>query len=141
MKVLFVQFVRFGIVGVLASLVHYGVAMAAIRFGVVPLAANGVAFVIAFQVSFIGHFRWSFAGKSADFSRSIRRFTMVALLGFLMNEALLWAMLKWTDIPTRISLPFVLLAVALLNFLLSKIWAFSGKQVVLLPTENLDPLS
>ena len=129
MKVLLGQLIRFGLVGVLASVTHYLVVLTLVRIGWLPLGANFVGFIIAFQVSFFGHFRWSFKDSHQEMGRAMRRFAFVAILGFFVNECLLWVLLEWSQFPLHLSLAMVLITVAGITFVLSRIWAFSGREL------------
>jgi len=116
---------RFGIVGVLAMATHYLLVLLLVHFSVAPLIANVFAFVGAFQVSYWGHSSWSFSDLSASRKDSFRRFVIVSVSGFLLNELLFFLFLKFTHIPYQISLLIVLPFVAGLTFLLSRHWAFA----------------
>jgi len=55
----------FGIVGVSAMLVHLGsVALVLVPLGLPPLVANVFGFLLAFQVSHIGHHRFTFSAAA-----------------------------------------------------------------------------
>ncbi|MGZ0657578.1 GtrA family protein [Coraliomargarita sp. W4R72] len=123
------QMIRFGAVGLIASALHYMMAVAMIGFDVWPLWANFFAFVIAFHVSFFGHFYWTFAHVQAFRCSVALRFFCVAVLGFCFNESLYYCFLRWTDIRPQWSLLFVLLFVAALTFQLSRLWAFRVRRL------------
>ena len=125
MKQLFLQIMKFGSVGLLATVIHYITAISLFSFEVSPMWANLFAFLVAFQVSFFGHYRWTFAAKDIRSSTAFQRFACVSLLGFLINETLLFLLLEWTPITPRWALFIVLLTVAGFTFLLSRTWAFS----------------
>ncbi len=116
---------RFGIVGVLAMATHYVLVILLVNFSITPLIANLFAFIGAFQVSYWGHSSWSFSDLSASRRDSFRRFVIISVSGFLLNELLFFLFLKFTDIPYQISLLIVLPFVAGLTFLFSRYWAFA----------------
>ncbi len=118
------QAIRFGLIGILATLVHMAVGSGLIHLGVTALIANVGAFCVAFVVSFSGHYRYSFAGHSASVTGALKRFMVVALLGFLLNEAIL-AVLTLGDLarPTPALLISTSFAAAS-TFVLSRVWAF-----------------
>lgn len=68
------QFLRFGLVGGLATLVHLLVGTTLIHSGWPALTANPVSFLIAFVVSFMGHFGFSFSDQQNDVTTSLKRF-------------------------------------------------------------------
>ena len=119
----------FGIVGVSAMLVHLGsVALILVPLGLPPLVANVFGFLLAFQVSHLGHHRFTFSAAQAPAARSRRRFFAVALVSFLVNEALYASLLRFTELDYRVALGIVLVAVAALTFVSARQWAFAGEQ-------------
>ena len=125
MKQLRKQAGRFFIVGILAMATHFAVFSTLTHLGIAPLIANALAFTVAFQVSFWGHFLWSFQMVNTPRFVALRRFLLVAIGSFLVNEVMLAALLKWTPLPDKLALLIVLFTVAGGTFLLSKFWAFS----------------
>ena len=116
----------FGVVGVGAMLVHLGsVALVFVPWGLDPLLANVLGFLIAFQVSHAGHRRLTFREQDAPAARSRLRFFGVALLSFAVNEAMYWLLLRYTVLDYRVALAIVLVAVAALTFVIARHWAFA----------------
>ena len=121
---IFRQFLRFGLVGALATLVHMLIGVTLIHSGWPALAANPVSFVIAFVVSFMGHYGFSFSDQEADIVTSLKRFSIVACGGFIANEALL-AVLVWSGgVPQILALVFSTGTAAVGSFFASRNWAF-----------------
>lgn len=120
------QLARFGVVGVAAMAVHWLVVAALVPLGAAPLIANIVAFAVAFNVSYAGHRRWTFAAATPAAPASgtpFWRFLGVALLSFALNETLYYGLLR-QGMEYRLALFVVLVAVAALTFVLSRYWAF-----------------
>jgi len=112
-------------------LVHLGsVALVLVPLGLPPLLANIVGFLLAFQVSHLGHHRFTFSAADAPGARSRRRFFLVALSSFLVNEALYALLLHFTELDYRVALAIVLVAVAALTFVSARQWAFAGEEQV-----------
>ncbi|KPF69580.1 hypothetical protein IP84_04535 [beta proteobacterium AAP99] len=111
-------------VGAAAAATHFGVVLALVgQLAWPPLIANVFGFACAFCVSFLGHWRLTFAEADAPLARSLRRFFLVALAAFTLNEAL-YALLLLLQFDYRFALAFVLLTVALITFRLARRWAF-----------------
>ena len=124
------QLFWFGVVGVTAMLVHLGtVSLLFVPWGLHPLIANLLGFLIAFQVSHAGHraltFRPSTATASASHTRL--RFFAVAVGSFLVNEAMYAGLLHFTALDYRVALAIVLVVVAALTFFLARNWAFAAQ--------------
>lgn len=121
---------RFVVVGCAAAAVHWSVVRAVVDgWAVAPLLANVLGWVVAFGVSFAGHHRWTFGdAPGRDARRSLPRFLLVSLAGFAVNEATYAALLGglggWRY---DVVLAIVLVAVAGLTFVASRLWAFRGR--------------
>jgi len=128
MKLLLRQAARFLVVGLLAMGTHF-LCFSVISecFELNPLFVNVIAFLVAFQVSFWGHFKWSFSESKNARGPAMMRFFVVSVGSFLVNEMMFAGLLKWTDLPEKLSLLIVLFTVAGGTFLWSKFWAFSHK--------------
>lgn len=113
--------------GCAAAAVHFGVVVLLVgRFGTPPLLANVAGWVLALGVSFTGHLRLSFAEQNAPALRSAQRFFAVSALGFVLNESAYALLLHTSGLGYRAALATVLVAVAVLTYLLSRHWAFLG---------------
>jgi putative flippase GtrA len=118
------QLSRFGLVGMAALVVHWLVVVILVPLALVPLVANMFAFLVAFQVSYFGHRRWTFAATHLPMQQTLPRFLLVALASFALNEVCYALLLYYTSLDYRVSLLLVLALVASLTFVTSKKWAF-----------------
>jgi putative flippase GtrA len=115
---------RFGGVGVLATIVHILVALAARNaFGLAPLLANFVGFGVAFLVSYIGHERFTF-GASETALPQFLRFLFVAVFGLAVSTSTVWLI----DIKLGLGFTFAMISVGVLvpaaTFVALRFWAF-----------------
>jgi putative flippase GtrA len=109
--------------GVLATLTHAGVSVAALRWGgFPPLAANAAGFCVAFVVSFCGHAFFTF-DASHTLGRALR-FTVVALTSAALSSGLVLAAQAWTPVPPDVYLPLVALFTPVFNFVVHSLWTF-----------------
>lgn len=117
---------RFIVVGTSAAAVHWAVVRCAVEwFGLVPLVANVLGWMIAFSVSFSGHRLWTFSDTtSLDTGQSLGRFLIVSLTGFMINEATYAVLLQFGWLPYDLTLAVVLVLVAGGTFVVSRAWAF-----------------
>jgi len=118
------QLMRFGVIGVLAALTHYAIAITLTSKAMQPAWANLIAFVIAFWVSYFGHRYFSFEAGDVSHQQTLPRFILVAVLGFILNESLLLLMLHFTAITIALGLPFIIILTAIFTFILSRQFAF-----------------
>ena len=120
--------VAFGAVGATAFLVHFAVVAATVPLGLAPLVANVLGFLAAFVVSFVGHGRWSFPAEGRPVAPALKRFAVVAVGGFVLNESAYVVLLRETMLDYRLALFIVLSAVAGLTWLAGRYWAFARRQ-------------
>ena len=127
------QYLRFGAVGGAATLTHVATFVALIEIaGVQPMLANAIGFGIAVFVSFIGHFRWTFApqfGGTVGFRCRARtalvRFVVVALIGLALNSLAVYLVVDVLALPYGVAILVMVGPVPGVVFALSKLWAFA----------------
>jgi putative flippase GtrA len=119
-------FLRFLGVGGLATVTHYLAVLCLVYLLTLhPEAANVIGFLVAFSVSFFGHWRWTFREQQARFHRALPAFAIVAVSMFLLNATLFHLLLEYTSIRFEFCLLIAQSLVLVLTFLVSKYWAFS----------------
>lgn len=128
MKNLIKQLSKFASVGVLATAVH-AVVYTVVGGLLEPMAANLIAFFVAFVFSYMGHFLWTFRAqtKGQKMHKALRyqfRFLAVALMGLLLNSVAVWVVTEWLKVDYLIALIPMIFMVPLFTFALAKLWAF-----------------
>ena len=118
MKKLIAQFMKFGIVGVIAIVIVYGVMIFLTEvFGVPYLISTTFSFVVSVIFNYFASMRFGFE-RNDDMSR--RRefiiFIVLSVCGLGINDLLMWLMVDSLYIDYRLSKSVVTVAVALLNF-------------------------
>lgn len=115
---------RFGSVGVIATVVHILVVWVLLNHTRLPaLISNAIAFLTAFGVSFFGHYFWTFQNPGNP-GRAIRRFLLISTGGFAMNTLLLAAMLRIGWLSPFASAVVSVAIIPLVTFLASRLWGF-----------------
>lgn len=119
--------VLFAAVGVAAATVHLTVVWGLVSQWSLPaLLANPVGFFVAFWVSYFGHRHGSFkADEPHSIRRTLPRFALVALTGFIANELLYAALLAFTPLSYTVALFIVIAIVAVATYMSGRFWAFS----------------
>ncbi len=119
------QIILFILVGTLAALTHWGIVIAVVRTLELPaLLANLFGWLIAFIVSFSGHYWLTFRQQEAKLGPALGRFFLVSAAGFAINEASYALLLKYSGLRYDILLGMILIALAVLTFLAGRLWAF-----------------
>ena len=118
------QIMRFGLVGVVASAVHFSIVVMLVQqLSLAPLIANIIGFSIGFQVSYSGHRHWTFRGTTAEHSVAYTRLLILQINNFILNETFYYILLNM-HIPYQIALIIVLSIMPILTFTISKLWIF-----------------
>ena len=117
---------RFGVVGIIATTIHLlAVYLILILTKQSPYTANTIAFTLAFAVSFIGNYYWTFKG-SGNLRRSIQRFAIISFFAFSLNTLILSAILEKHWFTPAVSGALAALIIPFTSFLGSRLWAFRG---------------
>ena len=121
---IFRQAARFGIVGIAATVTHVAIAWCANHLaGLVPYLANSLGFGIAFAVSYLGHFYWTFRRRDGHLKAQVR-FAVVAGTGFALNNVIIWVTVDRLGLSFDLALVLIVLLVPPATWLLSRLWAF-----------------
>ena len=126
MKKISAQLIWFLLIGSAAAATHWLVTVIAVEFGHIrPDGANAIGWLIAFFVSFSGHYTRTFRHQTKTLLAAIWRFWCVSAAGFLINELAFVTLLKYTLLPYYCLLAIILISIAVLTFILSRYWAFN----------------
>lgn len=135
----FMQFVKFGIVGVsntVLSYVLYVISLLLFRkLGILPNSGYLVAQAIAFVISVLWSFYWNsrvvFTLQEGEersvVSALIKTFVSYSFTGLFLNSALLILWVRILHISEFIAPIINLLVSVPLNFIINKLWAFKKK--------------
>jgi putative flippase GtrA len=115
---------RFSAVGAIATGVHIGVAMiVVVAVGVSPTVGATTGFLSAFIVSYVGHFRFSFAatGRYRDY---LLKFAVSSLASFLLSTVAVWVATAILGIDYKPALIALAIIVPVCNYLVNRFWVF-----------------
>jgi len=121
---LITQIFRFGIVGLTAATVHFStvIFLVQMRF-FIPLIANILGFLVAFQVSYFGHRLWTFQSTLTLHRIAIPKLLFVQSINLVANESLFYVFLSY-HLPYPIALLIVLTILPIFTFISNKLWVF-----------------
>lgn len=118
----------FLMVGATAALVHFLVLVSCVQLvNIAPSLANVIAFLVAFAVSFIGHFSLTFHHPDSQKSwvKSLPKWFTSSVAGFALNQTLFVLGLHWLGDDYYVLIWFVVTGmVTMMTFALGKLWAF-----------------
>lgn len=124
LRELTVQFVKFGIVGVIAFCIDYGLfLLMTYVFGINYLIASAISFVISTIFNFAASMRYVFAGKRGQTrSHQFVIFFVLSVVGLGVNQLVLWMcvdLLAWLAWVGKLAATFI---VMIFNFVTRKVF-------------------
>ncbi|MEG0303728.1 MAG: GtrA family protein [Gordonibacter sp.] len=130
MKKLVAQIMKFGIVGVVAFVIDYGLLVFLTEvFGIEYLVSATISFTVSVVFNYVASMRYVFAHKQ-DMSR--RRefviFVVLSVIGLGINNVCLWAGTDLLGIDYRISKIAVTFIVMVWNFVTRKLFLDAGHE-------------
>jgi len=125
MKKMFWEVGWFVAVGCAAAATHWLAAVGCVTLlALPPLVANVLGWLVAFIVSFSGHYWLTFRHQQQALGVALRRFFLISASGFAVNECAYAWLLKATSVRYDLLLAAILVAIAFLTFVVSRLWAF-----------------
>lgn len=118
------SWVRFGIVGVAATLTYAALGLIFAEMGLAVLLGNALAYVISFGVSYVGHHTWSFQSRTSHRS-ALPRFAATQAAGLGLNTIIIAVLMHW-GVPYVLAMLVAIVAVPVAVFLASKFWVFKS---------------
>ncbi len=121
---LFAQLVKFGIVGVIAFFIDYGVMVLLTEcFHVHYLLSALISFTLSVIFNYIASMRYVFVGREdMSKSREFMIFLILSVIGLGINELFMWLMVDKLQLFYMISKIFVTAIVMVWNFVTRKIF-------------------
>ncbi|MGL5742748.1 MAG: GtrA family protein [Legionella sp.] len=118
------RLVFFATVGVSAACVHLFTVFCLVACLHIPaLIANVVGFLIAFNISFLGHKHLTFSQMQDEKILRLPHFFLVAASAGIINEILYFLLLRYTRLNYLVALILVLGCVSIYSFTISRFWA------------------
>lgn len=115
---------RFGIVGIVATLVYAGATLFTIEIlHLAPVLSSIVGQLTATGVSYFGHSMFSFAVQ-ADHKTYLFRFLVILMLTFALNAGVTWLLSDVLQISHRISVAVITVLIPMVNFICNRYWVF-----------------
>lgn len=124
------QFVSFGLIGGLNTLLALGIYWLVVYLGGHYLLGSAVGFVITVAISYVLNNLYTFKGdEKPDWSlkKLLKVYVSYALTGLILNNFLLWLWIDVIGINKNIAPVINLFFTIPLNFLLNKLWAYKKK--------------
>lgn len=118
------QIIKFGLVGVINTLVSYLVTVICLALGIYILISNAIAFIISTACAFFLNYLFVFKSKECWWRGLIKSYCSYAFTGIGLNSVLLYILTNVLSVSEYLSPLLVLIVTIPANFLLNKFWAF-----------------
>ncbi|BBH64377.1 hypothetical protein ACTI_10620 [Actinoplanes sp. OR16] len=118
------RLIRYGISGGLSALTHFGVGLAGVQAGLVPVVASGVGFAASVVVSYVLQRAWVFR-SSRRHGVAGPRFLAVTGLAFSVNTVVLWVGSSVLHGPYAAVQAVAIVLIPVLNYAVNSRWTFA----------------
>ena len=129
MKQLIAQFAKFGVVGVIAFVIDYGLMVLLTElFNVNYLISATISFTVSVIFNYVASMRYVFTHKEGlSRRREFIIFVVLSVIGLLINDALMWVGVDLFGISYLLVKIFAMAVVRVWNFVTRKIFLDGGK--------------
>ena len=125
------QFLKFGIVGFVNTVLNYIIYYVLVNNKINYLIANAISFIITVAVSYIlnGLFTFKDSGKQFkwSFSKLIKSYCFYFFTGIVINSIMLFFLIEKIGVDKNIAPIFILAVTVPINFVFNKFWVFENK--------------
>lgn len=130
MKHLLAQIMKFGVVGVIATVIDFGVMIFLTEvFGINPVASATVSFTVSVIFNYLASMRYVFSHREGmSRQREFVIFIVLSIIGLAINDALMWVGTEMTPVDYRIVKVLATAVVMVWNFVSRKIFLDGGTQ-------------
>ncbi|HEX5307748.1 MAG TPA: GtrA family protein [Solirubrobacteraceae bacterium] len=133
---LFLQFLKFGIVGVSNTLIFFAVYTLLLKvFGVWYLAASGIGFAVGAVNGFLWNRAWTFKGHIGDALTPVRWF-VVQTCGLLLNLGLVYLFVEGVGLDELVGQAVTIVIVTITTFFANRAWTFRGQDALMARSER-----
>ncbi|MEG0757983.1 MAG: GtrA family protein [Raoultibacter sp.] len=132
MKKLIAQVMKFGIVGVIAFVIDYGLLIFLTEvFGVDYLVSATISFIVSVVFNYVASMRYVFSHKEGmSKRREFILFIILSIIGLIINNVFLWIGVDLLGVDYRISKIIVTALVMVWNFVTRKLFLDGGEKPV-----------
>ncbi len=119
------QFVKFALVGLLNTAIHYGIFIALYELiGVYHLFASGIGFCFAMTNSYVINKRWTFKSKGSNVRQEFIRFLIVNLISLSVNLGSMAVLVELFSIHPPVAQIVSIGLTLAVNFTGNRFWTF-----------------
>ena len=120
-----VRFIKFGMVGVLNTLVNWVIFFILETYGVYYILANIIAYSLSTIHSYLWNTLWVFKYKDKVSTDTTFKFILLNIIGLCLNTAILYILVDLCNLNKFIGLVITTAIVMIINYVVNKLWVFS----------------
>jgi len=118
------KFFRFGVVGVLTAVVHYGLLYTGVEvLQLDATLASSLGFVVSVVFNYLMHYNWTF-GDPAPHGKTLHRYLVMICCGFVINALGMYIGERWLTLHYLLTQALALVVVVVWNFTVANFWVF-----------------
>lgn len=119
------QFIKFAVVGVLNTAIHYGVFYTLYSFaGLYHLIASGTGFCAAVVHSYVLNKYWTFERRGSPLREEFSKFFIVSILSFCVNLSGMAILVELLAVHPPVAQLVTIGITLVVNFLGNRFWTF-----------------
>jgi len=119
----FNQFIKYGLVGIVGTLIHTGTLVILVeRWNMSPYLASIMGFTLSLIISYFINLKWTFKNNN-NLSTFIKYIT-VSLSGLFLNMAIMYIFVHLLNVWYVIAQIVTVIIVPISNYSFNKYWAF-----------------
>lgn len=119
-----VRFLKFGIVGVLNTLVNWIIFFILNTLGMYYIFSNIIAYSISTIHSYLWNTLWVFKYKDKASTDTTFKFITLNVVGLLLNTVILYSLVDLFNLNKMLGLIITTIIIMFINYAVNKIWVF-----------------
>lgn len=120
----FTRFIKFGLVGVLNTIINWVLFILLNSIGVYYIISNIIAYSISTLNSYLWNSKWVFKYNGDNINQTTFKFITLNIIGLVLNTIILFLLVDIIKLPKIISLIITTGIVMILNYFINKLWVF-----------------
>ena len=119
-----IRFIKFGMVGVINTLVNWIIFFILNALGMYYILANIIAYILGTVNSYLWNTLWVFKYKDKASTETTIKFIILNLIGLGLNTGILYVLVDLCNLNKFIGLATTAI-VMIINYIVNKLWVFS----------------
>ena len=120
-----IRFIKFGMVGVINTLVNWIIFFILNALGMYYILANIIAYILGTVNSYLWNTLWVFKYKDKASTETTINFIILNLIGLGLNTGILYVLVDLCNLNKFIGLVTTTAIVMIINYIVNKLWVFS----------------